>query len=70
MDKEKTLMFHTTKTRVFLVVIGLAFYSLLTYLYLVKMINRDTWSGLGVLDLFIVIVIIVLLERRKKQTPF
>ena len=69
MDKEKTLMFNTTKTRVTLVFIGLALFSFLTYLYSIKMINRDTWSGLIALDLFIVIVIIALIERRKKQSP-
>jgi hypothetical protein len=68
-DKEKTFMFHTTKTRVTLVFVGLALFSFLTYLYLIKMINSDAWSGLIALDLFIVIVIIALIERRKKQSP-
>jgi hypothetical protein len=69
MDKEKTFRFHTTKTRATLVVIGLAVFSFLTILYLIKMINQTTWSGLIVLDLVIILLIITLMERRKKHNP-
>jgi hypothetical protein len=69
MNKEKTSMVHTTKTRATLGVIGLAFFSILTYLYLIKMINRDAWLGLGLLDLFVVTVTIAFMERRTKQNP-
>jgi len=69
MNKEKTFISYTTKMRATIVAIGLAFYSVLTYLYLIKMINRDAWSGLGLLDFLIVALIIVLIKRRKKQKP-
>ncbi len=68
MDKEKHFMFHTTKTRVTLVIMGLMFFSFLTYLFLIKIIDNTAWSGLIALDLFLVILTTAIIDRRKSRT--
>ena len=68
MDREKTSLFHPTKASVTLGVAGLVVFAALTYLLLINTIDRNSWSGLGLLDLIIITTLQIIVRRKKPST--